>query len=98
LWDFQIAPLKIWHHPLVRGMEERFTGRGYMDSNVQKKRPGWFLSRAKFRSPDTSHRPSVHLRRKGTVNDVAAALMTFTATTNGDDWGFASESFEEFIV
>lgn len=95
--DFQILSNKVWN--LIRGYEERFIYRGFVDSNINKK---VMLS---GREIDVSFEvPSIHVEHPGFgfggngggVNNIGECLVHAGPTSNLDSWGFADEVFEEF--
>lgn len=97
--DFQIAPKYMWHASEVRGMEESLTGRGFSDTNLQKK-----MALAGFEIKAELNLPTLHISHpntfggSGRVNDMVHAIIDFKQTTNSDMWGFINTSFEEYII
>lgn len=96
--DFQLAHRDVWR--AIRGFEEEFVGRGYNDSNVQRKAVDAGCPLRLVRDiavfhlahyPDTGSSGGAF----GEWNDAQRALFNFAGTTNGPAWGFADRTFPE---
>jgi hypothetical protein len=90
--DFQIAPRNVWYK--IRGFEESLNGRGYADSNVQRKAfayrygilasrdiPVWHIGHERGGGGD------------GKVNDMHKAIF-MERTENPSTWGHINEPLE----
>ena len=88
--DFQIAHRDVWY--AIRGFEESLKGRGYADSNVQKK-----ASMLGYRIEVDWDIPVWHIGHEGVGggsggwNTPEIALRDFTQITNPDTWGFSND-------
>jgi hypothetical protein len=88
--DFQIAHRDIWY--AIKGFEETLVGRGFADSNVQKK--AWM---AGFKIDIDWNIPVWHIGHEGgmggsgDMNNPEVALRNFTQSTNSETWGFSND-------
>ncbi len=91
--DFQYAHRDIWYN--IKGFEESLIGRGFSDSNVQKK-----ASLHRYSLKVVRDIPIYHITHRGgfggtgIINNVDLALKNFTETTNKDTWGFSDQYFK----
>jgi hypothetical protein len=95
--DFQIADRKIWY--AIRGYEEVMVGRGFDDSNAQRK-----VWDAGYKIEPEFDLPVIHIGHTGgfggntrLMND-GELVVNFAGTTNTENWGFANETFYEEII
>jgi predicted O-methyltransferase YrrM len=85
--DFQYAHKDVWYS--IRGFEESLIGRGFTDSNVQKK-----AQLNGFKLKVVRDIPFYHINHEGgfggsgIINDMDFSLRDFENTTNKEDWGF----------
>jgi hypothetical protein len=90
--DFQIAHRNIWY--TIRGFEQSLNGRGYADSNVQRK--AFVYGYKIFATRDI---PIWHIGHErggggdGKVNDMHKAIF-MERTENPSTWGFIDEPLE----
>jgi hypothetical protein len=95
--DFQIASKELWFE--LRGFEEFLTGRGFLDTNIQKKA---ILSNHPVilnNNLNVFHieHPGVSFGGYGKVNDMNKAIRNFQLPSkNKDTWGFSEYKFNEF--
>ena len=95
--DFQLMHKDAWHN--IRGFEERFRYRFYVDSNLNKK-----AMLTGYNVKESFDLPTMHIAHTmggggtGALNDLGACLVNAGNTTNPDTWGFSNEPFEEFII
>ncbi len=95
--DFQYAHKDIWD--TIKGFEESLIGRGFSDSNVQKK-----ASLHRYTLKVVRDIPIYHVAHgggfggTGIINDVNLALRNFTETTNKDTWGFSDQEFRLYTL
>jgi hypothetical protein len=88
--DFQIAHRDIWY--AIRGFEESLMGRGFADTNVQKK-----AALAGYRIDVDWTMPVWHIGHEGGGGGVGAwntpefAVRDFMQTTNSEHWGFSND-------
>jgi predicted O-methyltransferase YrrM len=95
--DFQYAHRSVWAK--IKGFEEGLIGRGFSDSNVQKK--------AEFSGYELKvvrEIPFFHINHgggfggSGVVNDSARYLRDFIHTENKDTWGFSDREFKFYTL
>jgi len=85
--DFQMAHRNVWY--AIRGFEESLNGRGWTDTNVQRKAKIYgFNIMVEWRLP------VFHIGHDGgfggtnKLNDMNYAVVGIKSTTNPDTWGF----------
>jgi len=90
--DFQIAHKDIWY--AMRGFEERFTGRAYMDSNVQMKATlvGYNIA-VDWSLPIWHIGHDAGFGGSGKINNIDEAF-TMKETTNPETWGHIDAGLE----
>lgn len=90
--DFQIAHRDIWYK--MKGFEERFTGRAFMDSNVQKK-----AAMVGYNIAIAWNIPVWHIGHDagyggiGKINNIDDAFL-MTEITNPETWGHSNVELE----
>jgi hypothetical protein len=95
--DFQLLHKDVWY--TIRGFEEKFRYRFFVDSNLNKK-----AILAGYKVAANFDLPTMHIAHllggggSGAVNDLGACLVHAGSTTNSETWGFSNEHFEEFII
>jgi hypothetical protein len=94
--DFQFASKFLWEK--LKGFEEFLTGRGFLDTNIQKKA---ILMGYEVRL--VSELSGYHAEHTGTfggqgrVNSMRQAIQDFQLPSkNSENWGFTSITFKEF--
>ena len=97
--DFQIAHKDIWN--TIRGFEEALVNRCFSDSNVLAKtcvRPEFKTEILDIDVFHLEHKNNPYFWKKDNAtkrNSQEDAFGRYLQTENGDDWGFAKETFEE---
>jgi predicted O-methyltransferase YrrM len=95
--DFQYAHKNVWYS--IKGFEESLIGRGFSDSNIQKK-----AALAGFELKVVRDILVFHINHgggfggNGIVNSCDLALRNFTTSTNKDTWGFSNLDFNLYTL
>lgn len=86
--DFHFASREIWY--AVKGFEESLIGRGFMDTNLQKK-----VMLEGYKLEVHKELPVFHINHgggfggSGGINDRDFSIRNFVKSTNKDTWGFS---------
>jgi predicted O-methyltransferase YrrM len=95
--DFQYAHKSVWYG--IKGFEESLIGRGFSDSNIQKK-----ADLAGYKLEVRREVPFFHINHgggfggSGVINDADKSLRYFTQTENKDTWGFSDQDFRFYSL
>jgi hypothetical protein len=96
--DFQLLHKDAWN--TIRGFEELYPYRGFVDSNLNKK-----AVLANYKLQVTFDVPTMHIEHpgggfagSGRINDIYGCLINAGPTVNAETWGFSNKQFEEFCI